>query len=152
MKQLSLIFLLVLFLFLFFGCTQFANCGDGICNEDESSLTCSVDCGVNSENGYLQINILDANTGLAIEGIEVNIQEVVGENCGLDLASSHAAFYTDSKGIVSTLVDAEKNYVIAIVTNEYYPLEYKCEKVSAGKTTILEYNLVKLILATTQNT
>lgn len=145
MKQLSLIFLLVLSLFLFFGCTQVPTCGDGLCNGDETSLTCSVDCGiVKPETGYLQVTILDANTGLAIEGIEVDIQEVVEEECGLDLTSSHLAFNTDSKGIVFAKLDAEKSYVAAIGAGDYYPVEYKCAKVSSEKTALIDYELILL--------
>jgi len=144
MKQLSLIFLLVLSLFLFFGCTQFPTCGDGLCNGTETSQTCSVDCGIAHELGNLQVNVFDANTGLPISGMEIGLQESLGEDCGLNLNSSNSVLFTDSTGSALAQLDAGKKYVAAVFTDDYYPVEYKCAEIYVEQTALIEYNLVKL--------
>ncbi len=144
MKQLNFIFLLVLSLFLFFGCTQVPTCGDGICNENENSQTCSVDCGGTLvEEGYLQVYVTDANTGWFIEGAQVNFTESKLDACSLNLSAKPIVVTTNSNGVAEIKLEANKNYV-AIVVGDYYPFDYKCSVVSSKEKVMINYSLVKL--------
>ena len=147
MKQLGLIFLLVLSLFLFFGCTQTqVFCGDGVCNGKETFETCSNDCSVPANNnGYLQVNVIDSNTGLPVEGAVITISESLSGVCKLDTLSTPLNILnTDQNGFVLVNLEAGKNYVAALMSTDYYLPEFKCATISNGKTFVINYSLNSL--------
>ena len=147
MKAFQLVFLLVLSLFLLFGCTQVPACGDGICNGNEISQTCEIDCGVTPiESGSIQVSIIDANTGAPIEGIELRIVESNKDSCAINISNPFLLGSTDSNGFFLTKLEAYKKYTVVPVTyDKYYTnFDYKCATISPNETSVIKYALVKL--------
>ena len=144
MKQLGLIFLLVLSIFLFFGCVaQEPSCGDNVCNGKETFATCQGDCPAPAnDNGYLQVNVFDANTGLPVEGAVITTSESASDSCKLDVLSTPLNISnTDENGFVSVNLEAGKTYIAALMSDIYYLPDYKCVTITNGKTSVVNYYL-----------